>query len=218
MLKRIRNLSHISLHTCTRYVIVSCIVALITGLQLTESLWAAKFNRVVDIGQKAPEWKELPGVDGQKHALSELKTSQFVVVIFLRNHCPIAQAYAGRIRDLTTKYREKSVAVVGINVSDETGESLETMKAYATEHRFPIPYLKDSTQAIGKAYGATNTPHVFVLDSKRQIAYMGAIDDHNQPEKVTEHFLNDALAALLAGREVDVPETLQRGCQISYRE
>lgn len=196
---------------------VLCVIGCFGWMATESQATGAKFNRVVDIEQQAPEWNDLPGVDGKRHGLAELRDAKLVVVIFLRNHCPIAQGYAGRIREFVEKYRDQKVMVVGINVSDEPGEDLEQMKTHAAEHKFPFLYLRDASQKVGKAYGATNTPHVFVLDSQRHIAYMGAIDDHNKAEKVSERFLEDAVQALLAGQDVDVTETLQRGCQILYR-
>lgn len=188
-----------------------------TSILPTSVVGGSKFNRVVEIGQKAPEWKSLSGVDGKQHCLSELKDAKLVVVIFLRNNCPIAQAYRTRIRDFVEKYRDRKVSVIGINVSIEPGEDLKQMQATSAEHKFSFPYLKDESQEIGKAFGATNTPQVFVLDAERRIAYMGAIDDSNKPEKVTERHLDDAVCALLDGKDVDIPETLQRGCHIFYK-
>ncbi len=195
--------------------------ALIVGLLIFAAnqspLLAAKFNRVVEIGQQAPEWKALPGIDGQKHGLAELKAAKLVVVLFIRNNCPIAQAYEDRIRNFVEKFSSQGVAVVAINVSAEQGEGLEQMQARAKDRKYSFPYLRDESQKIGQAYGATNTPHVFVLDSQRRIAYMGAIDDNNKPKLVEEHFLVEAVTALLAGKPVDNPETLQRGCHIDYK-
>lgn len=179
---------------------------------------AAKFNRVVEIDQSAPEWKDLPGIDGKRHSLSEHQKAKLVVVMFIRNNCPIAQAYEGRIHDFVEKYTPQGVAVVAINVSTDEGEGLEQMRSRAKDRKFKFAYLRDESQQIGKAYGATNTPHVFVLDQKRRIAYMGAIDDNNKPEKVEEHFLIDAVEALLSGQAVEVTETLQRGCHIEYKD
>lgn len=186
-------------------------------MALASPLLAAKFNRVVEIGQQAPEWKELPGIDGKQHSLAEFKDAKLVVVLFIRNNCPIAQAYEERIRDFVEKYKSQGVAVVAINVSAEQGEGLDQMEFRAKERKFAFPYLRDESQRIGKAYGATNTPQVFVLDQKRHIAYMGAIDDNNKAKLVEESFLADAVNALLDGKKVDMPETLQRGCQIEYK-
>ena len=76
------------------------------------------------------------------------------------------------------------------------------MVARAKDRKFSFPYLRDESQRIGQAYGATNTPHMFVLDQKRRIAYMGAIDDNNKPKLVEEQFLVDAVEALLKGKKV----------------
>ncbi|HLQ43625.1 MAG TPA: thioredoxin family protein, partial [Planctomycetaceae bacterium] len=76
----------------------------------------------------------------------------------------------------------------------------------------------DPTQKIAKAYGATVTPHVFVLDQKRHVAYMGKIDDHLDETKVSERFLRDAVDALLADQPPEVTETRQVGCAIDYSE
>lgn len=179
---------------------------------------AAKFNRVVEIGQKAPEWKDLPGTDGKRHSLADLSQARVVVLLFIRNNCPIAQAYEARIREFVEKFSPQGVAVVAVNVSAEEGESLEQMKSRAQDRKFPFPYLRDESQQIGRAYGATNTPHAFVLDGQRRIAYMGAIDDHNKPQQVAERFLVDAVAALLAGQPIETTESLQRGCHIHYRK
>lgn len=178
--------------------------------------WGAKFNEVVDIGQAAPAWKELPGVDGKTHALADLKEAKLVVVVFLRNHCPVAKAYEGRLREFVKCYQPKGVELLAINVSQLPGESLEHMKRRAEQGHYPFPYLKDDSQKLGQAYGATNTPHVFVLDAQRKIAYMGAIDDDNDPAQVTEAYLKNAVEALLAGKPFEITETLPRGCEIRY--
>lgn len=196
------------------YALVVSLLLMFAGVSLVE---AAKFNRVVEIDQVAPVWRDLPGIDGRRHSLAEYEKSKLVVVLFIRNNCPIAQAYEARIHDFVEKFGTRGVAVVAINVSAEQGETLEQMQDRAKERKYSFPYLRDESQQIGSSYGATNTPHVFVLDERRRIAYMGAIDDHNKPEKVEEHFLTDAVEALLAGKPVEVSETLQRGCRIEYR-
>lgn len=199
----------------TNLLLPTCLLVLLIH---ASPIAAAKFNRVVDIDQQAPEWKDLPGIDGKRHSLAEHQKPKLVVVMFIRNNCPIAQAYEGRVHDFVEKYTPQGVAVVAINVSAEDGEGLEQMRARAKERKFAFLYLRDESQQIGRAYGATNTPHVFVLDQKRRIAYMGAIDDNNKADKVEEHFLVDAVETLLSGQAVDVTETLQRGCHIDYKD
>ena len=203
------------MHFITRCLsITTCLAILLVGYT---TFAAAKFNRVVEIGQKAPEWKDLPGIDGAKHSLSEHSKAKVVVLLFIRNNCPIAQVYETRIREFVEKFEPQGVTVVAINVSAEEGESLEQMKARAQNRKFAFPYLRDESQKIGRAYGATNTPHAFVLDAERRIAYMGAIDDHNKPQQVEEQFVVDAVTALLAGKKVETTESLQRGCHIHYQ-
>ena len=204
-------MEHNDSHLTRLFAIAGCLMV------LAMPLFAAKFNKVVEIGQPAPEWQNLPGIDGRQHSLAEYKDAKLVVVMFIRNNCPVAQAYEERIRDFVEKYQSRGVTVVAINVSAEQGEGLELMQARAKDRKFAFPYLRDESQRIGKAYGATNTPHVFVLDQKRRIAYMGAIDDNNKAKLVEENFLVDAVESLLAGKKINTPETLQRGCQIEFK-
>jgi peroxiredoxin len=179
---------------------------------------AAKFNRVLEIGSDAPVWKELPGVDGKPHGLDEYKSAKVVVVIFMRNHCPIARGYTERFVQFTRDYAGKGVAVVAINVSRLPDEDLDKMRSHAKEKQFNFPYLRDQSQKIGQAYGATVTPHLFVLDARRKIAYMGAFDDNPQAAKAEQSFVREAVDAVLAGKALETEETLQRGCFIEYDE
>lgn len=185
-------------------------------LSMSVPVWSAKFNRVLEIGDTAPDWKDLPGTDGARHGLTEYKDARIVVVCFYRNNCPVAQGYERRIIEFTKRYRDQGVAVVAINASHAAGETLEKMKMRAEQRNFDFAYLRDETQQTARAYGATVTPHLFVLDRDRKIAYMGAFDDQNQQDNVTRHYLIDAVDSLLAGKPVTVPESLQRGCAIGY--
>lgn len=180
------------------------------------SLPAAKFNKVLDIGKPAPAWKDLEGVDRQRHCLDDLKDAKIVVVVFAANHCPVVKAYERRLIRFVDDYRDKGVEFVAISVSKQATDQLPQMKARASDSGFNFPYLIDPSQKIGKDYGATHTPHVFVLDSQRRIAYMGKIDDHLDESKVSESFLRDAVDALLAGKPPEVSETRQVGCDIEY--
>lgn len=179
---------------------------------------AAKFNKVLDIGKPAPGWKELLGVDDRRHALADLKEAKLVVVVFASNYCPIVKAYERRLIRFVDDYREKGVELVALNVSRKETDRLDKMKSRASDSGFNFLYLADPTQQIARAYGATCTPHVFVLDQQRHIAYMGKVDDHLDESKVSERFLRDAVDALLAGKTPDVAETRQMGCEIEYVE
>jgi peroxiredoxin/copper chaperone CopZ len=176
----------------------------------------SKFNRVVAVGDEAPAWKGLIGIDGERHSLREYRDAKAVVVAFISNHCPVATAYEQRLVQFTSDYRDKGVRVVAINVSNLASDRLEPMKARAAKSGFNFPYLYDPSQQIGRQFGALATPQVFVLDGQRRITYMGAIDDNQNPARVTKAYLSDAVEAVLAGREPEVTETRQFGCAIEY--
>ena len=177
---------------------------------------AGKFNRVLDVGAPAPAWSKLPGVDGKDHALSDLKKSPAVLVLFLSNRCPMTRAYETRLIRLTAGFRARGLRVVAINVSRSPLDRFEKMQQRARDSRYNFLYLRDDTQKIGRRYGATCTPQVFLLDRRRRVAYMGAIDDNADESKVEFHYLRDAIGAVLAGKSPEVTETLQKGCEIKY--
>ena len=203
-------------HRCDRPFAV--LIIGIAGLISDTSLPAAKFNKVLDIGKPAPAWKELVGVDDQRHNLEDLKEAKLVVVAFACNHCPVVKAYERRLIRFVDDYRDKGVEFVAISVSRQPSDQLPQMKSRASDSGFNFPYLIDPTQQIAKAYGATCTPHLFVLDQQRRVAYMGKFDDHMDESKVSERFLREAVNALLAGKKPDVTETRQVGCDIEYAE
>ncbi len=180
------------------------------------TLSAAKFNKVLEIGKPAPIWKELLAVDDKRHSLDDLKDAKLVVVVFACNHCPVVKAYERRLIRFVDDYRDKGVEFVAISVSRQPSDQLPQMKMRASDSGFNFPYLIDPTQKIARAYGATCTPHVFVLDQQRRVAYMGKIDDHLDDSKVGERFLRDAVDALLAGKQPEVTETRQVGCDIEF--
>lgn len=194
--------------------IATCLLGLLFLAGILQA--GSKFNRVIEVGKSGPDFRDLQGIDGKKHSLSDYRSAKLVVVIFLKNTCPIAKRYIDRIREFSQKYQPQGIRLIAINVSREPGESLEKMRSHFREAKLDLDYLKDESQQTGRNYGATNTPHVFVLDPQRKIAYMGAIDDSNSPENVTENYLIAAVDALLKGNQVEIPETLQRGCQIDY--
>ncbi|HPP52511.1 MAG TPA: thioredoxin family protein [Thermoguttaceae bacterium] len=190
------------------------LLALLAVVGLALSCQAAETK--LKIGDKAPDFKDLPGVDGKKHSLSDYADAKLVVVVFTCNHCPVAKAYEDRIIQFQKDYKDKGVQVVAINVNNIPADRLDKMIERAKEKGFNFPYLYDETQQSGREYGATCTPHFFVLCQERKIAYMGAMDDNNNPDKVKEHWLRDAIDALLAGKTPPKQVTQQRGCSIKW--
>ena len=141
-----------------------------------------------------------------------------MVLAFTCNHCPVAQAFEPRLIALQKDYQDKGVQLIAVNCNNIEADRLEAMKQRAADKEYKFPYLYDPTQAIGKHYGATVTPHVFVLDTQRKIAYMGAVDNSKDPDKVKTHYLRNALDSLLAGKTPATPVTQQYGCGIRYED
>jgi peroxiredoxin len=180
------------------------------------ALAASADSAAVKIGADAPAWAELEGIDGKMHALADVKDAKAVLVVFTCNHCPVAKAYEDRLVELYKDYHGQGVEIVAINVNNGESDKLPAMKERAKEKGFEFAYLYDPSQKIGRAFGATVTPHVFVLDGARKLAYMGAIDDNMKADKATKHYVRDALDAILASGTVATTETKPAGCGIQY--
>jgi len=179
---------------------------------------AGQFNSVLNIGDPAPAWKELPGVDGKRHALADLQDRQVVVVVFTCNSCPIASDYEDRLIAFAKKYcgPGQKTGLVAINVNTVEEDLMPHMKERAASKSFPYPYLFDESQKIGKAYGALFTPEFFVLDKDRKVAYMGAFDDNVEPSKIKHAYVEPAVEAALKGAKATPAESQASGCLIRY--
>ena len=184
-------------------------------LACSASASAGEFNKVLKVGDPAPEWKDLPGTDGKTHSLADLKGKDAVVVVFTCNSCPFAVEYEDRIIALTKTVGDK-VAVVAINVNTIKDDALPEMTKRAERKKFPFVYLFDESQAIAKRFGAIYTPEFFVLDKERKVAYMGALDDTSTAANVMVRYVEEALTAVLAGKPAPKGETLARGCKIRF--
>lgn len=182
------------------------------ALVLTSTGPAGTYNKKVSIGDTAPAFTNLEGVDGKKHSLSDYK-KEVVVLVITCNHCEVAIDYEDRIIKFTKQYGDK-VDVVAINVNNVAEDKLPKMVARAKEKGFNFPYLHDPSQKIGRALGALVTPEFFVLNKERKIVYMGAMDDDQ--EKPTRHYLNAAVEATLKGAKVEKAETRPFGCGLVY--
>ena len=172
-----------------------------------------------EIGQKAPSFKDLPGVDGKRYSLSSFDDKQIVILIFMANRCPTARVYSDRLKSIQNEYGPKSVQLVGVNSDNQyffSLEALSKMIEVAEEREFNFPYLKDADQSLAKKYGALVTLHAFVLDKERALRYRGRIDDSRDPLKVTISDLRNALDDLIEGTEVRTPETRPFACSIDY--
>jgi peroxiredoxin len=189
---------------------------------------AADSVTTLPLGASAPDFN-LPGVDGRNWALKDFADAKILVVVFTCNHCPTAQDYQERIKQIVTDYKSKGVALVAINPNDanalrydeiawsDLSDTFPEMKIRAQDKHYNFPYLYDGdTETVAKAYGPVATPHVFVFDSTRKLRYEGAIDDSQRLDHVTKHYLRDALDALLAGKTPAVTQTKLIGCSIKW--
>ena len=173
------------------------------------------------IGSSAPDFN-MTGVDGKKYALSSFADKKALIVIFSCNHCPYVQAYEDRIKQIQSDYATKGVSVVAINSNEDKGypeDSFENMKKRAAEQNFNFLYLRDEDQSVARAYDATHTPEIFLFDKERKLAFHGKIDDNwQEPDRVKNHYLRNALDEFLAGKEISVPETFTIGCTIKWKK
>lgn len=186
-------------------------------LALATTALAGKYNQTHDIGDPAPSWSKLPGVDGKEHSLDDLN-HDVVVLFFTCNSCDYAAEYEDRIIAIASKYAGENsrVAFVGVNVNKIEEDSLENMKAKAEKKRFPFAYLFDASQKIARDFDATTTPEFYVLNKDRKIVYMGSLDDNTDATKVKKHYVQEAIDATLAGKAPEVAEAVPIGCLIRY--
>ena len=173
------------------------------------------------VGDKASDFS-LKNVTGDIISLYDYTDAQNgAIVIFTCNHCPYAKAYEDRIIELDKVFRDKGFPVIAINPNDPElvpEDSFEKMKERAKEKLFTFPYLLDEKQEVYKMYGATRTPHVYLLKKEGQdfkVAYIGTIDDnYKDAAQVSKKYLADAVNALLDNKKPDPDFTKAVGCSI----
>jgi peroxiredoxin len=171
-------------------------------------------------GDAAPDF-DLPGVDGNRHRLSEWNGRPYLIVTFWCNHCPYVQAWEGRMIDIARRYGPRGVGVVLINSNDARqypDDRFERMVERAQQKQYPFAYLHDESQSVARSYHALVTPHPMVFGPDRKLLFQGRIDDnHERPGAVRHRFLEEALDAILAGRPVEHPELPVLGCSVKWR-
>lgn len=177
-----------------------------------------------EVGDFARDFN-LKNIDGNMVSMAAVKDAKGFIVIFTCNTCPFSKMYEERIIELQTKYEPLGFPVMAINPNDKdlsSGDSFENMKKRAKEKGFNFPYLYDETQEIAAAYGASRTPHVFVLkrtSGKYKVTYVGAIDNnHKDASMASKKYVEEAVDNLLSGKEVPTKFTKAIGCTIKWRE
>jgi peroxiredoxin len=168
----------------------------------------------------------LKNVDNKKIALNDYKEAKGFVVVFICNKCPMAKFYSDRMNRINDKYKKQKVYLLAINSMDTLAyaeESFKLMQKKAAKDKFNFPYLQDKKQNVARQFNASHTPQAFVIwknteNDKFSIKYQGAIDDNaGEPEKVTNHYVTNAIDDLLLNKEVKTPKSESFGCRIYLR-
>lgn len=176
----------------------------------------------LEVGDKAEDFKLKDAVTGKKVSLSDYKNANGFILTFTCNTCPYAKMYEQRIIDLHNEFAPKGYPVVAINPNDivkQPDDSLEKMKERAEEKGYPFAYLQDATQNVAKAYGATRTPHMYILDKDLNVLYIGGIDNNPKDGSAADtHFIKNAINELIEGKEVSTTTSKAIGCTIKWKD
>jgi len=172
-------------------------------------------------GDKATDFK-LKSVDGKMYSMADYKDAKGFIVVFTCNTCPFAIKYEDRINAIAKKYKSKGYVLLAINPNDpevQPADTYELMQEKAKEKGFVFPYLVDEGQKIYPQYGATKTPHVFLLDKNLFVKYIGAIDDNSDDASaVKEKYLENAIRALDNETDPSPATTKAIGCSIKTKK
>ena len=171
------------------------------------------------VGDKAVDFK-LKNIDGKMVSLADNKAAKGYIVVFTCNTCPYAKAYESRIIALNAKYASQGYPVVAINPNDPAvapGDSYAEMQT----KKYAFPYLLDESQQVAKAYGATRTPHLYVLTRKGNdfvVSYIGAIDDNSEDASLVKtKYVENAMTEIIAGKPASTNSTKAIGCTIKWK-
>jgi peroxiredoxin len=175
------------------------------------------------LGDAIADFK-LKNIDSKTVSLANYSSAKGFIIVFTCLHCPFSNAYEDRIMALDKKFASLGYPVVAINPNDPEAyeeDSFVNMQARAKQKGYTYPFLQDDTQAVSKAFGASRTPHVFIVKKdgdKNIVQYIGAIDDNAQdPSGVTKHYVEDAVNNLLGGKPVVTTTTKAVGCAIKWK-
>jgi len=172
------------------------------------------------IGDKALDFN-LPATDGKSYSLGSFQDKKAVAVVFSCVHCPYVLAWEDRLIKLQNEFAGNGVAFVFICSNDAVKypqDGFDNMQAHAEEKNYPFPFCHDESQEVATAYGAERTPEIFLFDGDGKLAFHGAVDDnYDNPSAVKEHYLRDAIEAVIAGKAPAQPAVAPRGCSIKWK-
>jgi peroxiredoxin len=192
-------------------------IALALGFTFSAAAFAGKYNPILKIGDPAPEFSSLEGIDGKQHSLKDLADKEVIVVCFTCNTCEYARDCEERLIALAERFAAEGdkCALVAINPNLVKDDLLPAMQERAKLREFNFLYLHDGPmQETAKSFGATYTPEFVVLNKDRKVVYLGALDDSPDGKKVTKKYVEQAVAAALAGKLPETTETPAVGCAV----
>jgi len=167
----------------------------------------------------------LKNVDNKTVSMADYKDAKGFIVVFTCNTCPVAQAYQDRVAELNASYAAKGYPVIAINPNDAgavPAESFDKMQALAKVKNFTYPYLLDPDHVVTKQFGASRTPHVFLVnksDKGNIVEYIGAIDNDPEGENATkEDYVKNAINNLATGKKPTITTTKAVGCSIKWKK
>jgi len=199
-----------------KHMYISLAALIMAGLLNAQSQYKA--------GDIASDFK-LKNVKGEMVSLSDIKDADGFIVSFWCNTCPVVKKYDQRLQELQAKYASKGYPVIAINSNDpkvSPGDSFDKMKETAAKLNYKFEYLFDETQEVARKYGATNTPHIYILswkDGKLIVEYVGAIDNNaDDAAAADKKYAEDALNSLIKGEKVAVSGTRAIGCSIKWKK
>ncbi len=173
----------------------------------------------LELGATAPDFS-VTGTDGKNYSLADFESASTLVVFFTCNHCPFVVGSDEVTRATAEKFQDKGVAFIGINSNSEKTnptDDFDHMVSRMKEHNFPWIYARDASQEVAQAYGALRTPHFYVFDADRKLAYCGrGVDQPRDTSKMQVNDLEKALAEITAGQSVSVSLTNPIGCNVKW--
>ena len=172
------------------------------------------------VGDKAANFK-LKNINGKLVSLADNKAAKGYIVVFTCNTCPYAKAYESRIVDLNTKYAPLGYPVMAINPNDASKVPGDSYAAMQTK-KYAFPYLQDESQQVAKTFGATRTPHLYILTRRGSdfvVSYIGAIDDNSEDASLVKtKYVENAMTEIIAGKAPSTNSTKAIGCTIKWKQ
>ncbi|KOY52310.1 thioredoxin family protein [Polaribacter dokdonensis] len=191
------------------------------AITIFASAFTSKSTATYKVGDSIEDFS-LMNIDDKMVSLADYTSAKGFIIIFTCNTCPYSVANEDRIIALNNKYASKGFPVIAINPNDPDvvpDDSFAAMKVRASKKGFNFPYLLDKGQKVYPKFGATKTPHVYIVSKpEMKVEYIGAIDDSSRnPDAVNEKYVENAVDALLVGKKIDKTTTKAIGCSIKTK-